>query len=444
MADTKSTDDQLAALRRHLAARRSDILNCWRKAVQADAELTTAAALPRTQFYDHIPDLLDDFAEKLRCAKESDSAKAEQKQDAATHGLLRWQQGYHLREVTREWGQLQMCLVDELAHYAASHHPNLDPAVMSIAWRALAQLCAEGVRESTAQYFELQQAEAAGHVNDLEQALEKVREVERERGELWRQAAHDLRGNLSIVTNATAGLSQQNVPNSIRESFLSLVQRNVASLHSLLDDMTDLARLRAGQEQVRIAPFDAAPLLSELCASLQGIALERGLFLKTDGPTSLAVEGDAIKTRRIAQNLLLNALKYTQRGGVTVSWGDSRRDDSDRWMVCIQDTGPGYHAGPGAPIAASLEEATDEARQVQHTTRDANWLEGTAKPAVPPNATPDRRPVHQEQGEGIGLSIVKRLCELLDASLELESRPGEGTICRVVLPRRQNPASLGP
>ena len=50
--------------------------------------------------------------------------------------------------------------------------------------------------------------------------------------------------------------------------------------------------------------------------------------------------------------------------------------------------------------------------------------------------SPDRRPVHQERGEGIGLSIVKRLCELLDASVELESKPGEGTTFRVVLPRR--------
>ena len=48
---------------------------------------------------------------------------------------------------------------------------------------------------------------------------------------------------------------------------------------------------------------------------------------------------------------------------------------------------------------------------------------------------PDPRPVHQVRGEGIGLSIVKRLCELLDASMEVESTPGEGTTFRVVLPR---------
>jgi signal transduction histidine kinase len=62
----------------------------------------------------------------------------------------------------------------------------------------------------------------------------------------------------------------------------------------------------------------------------------------------------------------------------------------------------------------------------------------TAEPVAPPPASPagqsDRRPIRQEQGEGIGLSIVKRLCELLDASLELESKPGQGSVFTVKLP----------
>jgi signal transduction histidine kinase len=434
MAQMQKMDEQLTALRAHLAARRSAILKTWRKAVYGDAELTTASSLPRTQFYDHIPDMLDGFARKLHRGEETSSSREEQKEDAAAHGLQRWQQGYHLREVTREWGRLQMCLVDELERYAFAHS-DLEPAVMCIAWRALAELCSEGVRESTAQYFHLQQLEAIGHVRDLEQALEQVRELERQRAELWQQAAHDLRGNLGVVANVTAGLSRDGVPEPTRTSFLRLLKKNMSSLHSMLDDVTSLARLQAGQEQLRVMPFDAASLLVELCENLQPFAVEQGLFLKTNGPTTLQVEGDAVKTRRIAQNLLLNALKYTQKGGVTVSWGDSRKNDAERWMLCVQDTGPGFHAGPGAPLAAALEEATEEAHHVEERAR--NGINGQQdEPELAPGSPPDRRPVHQEQGEGIGLSIVKRLCELLDASVELESRPNEGTLFRVVLPRR--------
>jgi signal transduction histidine kinase len=214
----------------------------------------------------------------------------------------------------------------------------------------------------------------------------------------------------------------------------------MSSLHSMLDDVTSLARLQAGQEQLQVKPFDGASLLMELCENLQPLAVEHGLFLKTDGPTTLQVEGDAVKTRRIAQNLLINALKYTRRGGVTVSWGDSRKNDAERWMLCVQDTGPGIHAGPGAPLAVALEEATEEARNVEQRARNGTDRQQADEPDVPPTSPRHSRPVHQEQGEGIGLSIVKRLSELLDASVELESRPNEGTLCRVVFPRRYSTA----
>jgi hypothetical protein len=104
-------------------------------------------------------------------------------------------------------------------------------------------------------------------------------------------------------------------------------------------------------------------------------------------------------------------------------------------MICVQDTGPGFHAGPGAPLIRALEEATEETHQVEWNAKGKEEPQGGAK-AAPTPRSPDPRPFHQERGEGIGLSIVKRLSELLEASMELESRPGEGTTFRVILPRR--------
>src|SRR4029079_3067729 len=145
---------------------------------------------------------------------------------------------------------------------------------------------------------------------------------------------------------------------------------------------------------------DAAMVLRELCERMQPMAEERELFLKTDGPDALLVEGDAVKAQRIAQNLLFNALKYTSRGGVTVTWGDSRQNDAQRWMLCVEDTGPGFHAGPGAPMASALEEATEEARLVDATARTG--IKGTAASELSPSDAPvDDRPIHQQRGEGI-------------------------------------------
>lgn len=437
MDRTQKIDGQCTALAKHLAALRAAILQAWRTAVDGDPRLATASSLPRTQFYDHIPGVLDGFERKLHAwpVRESASEEKAQKEDAASHGLVRWQQGFHLREVAREWGHLHLCVLEELESYTSAH-PDLDPRVMPFARRAWAEVCGEGVSESTAQFFHLQQIEAVGRLRDLEQALEHSRRLEEQRVQLLHEAAHDLRGSLGAVVNATTCLRFENISESMREFFFHSLQQSVASLHSMLNDVMDLARLEAGLEQRYVEPFDAAVLLRELCESLQPLAGERGLLLKAVGPTTLPVEGDAVKTCRIVQNLLLNALKYTQEGGVTATWGDSRANDAERWMICVQDTGPGFHAGPGAPLVGALEEATEETHQVEQDARENAGHQGGAKTASPPRRSPDPRPIHQERGEGIGLSIVKRLSELLEASVELESKPDEGTTFRVILPRR--------
>ncbi|HEY2817016.1 MAG TPA: sensor histidine kinase [Casimicrobiaceae bacterium] len=426
-------DAALEAIAQRLAGRRSVILQSWRKAVDADPELTTATSLPRTQFNDHIPELLDALERTLRAwpQREDVAFIGQAKERAAGHGLQRWQQGYQLREVTREWGHLHLCLVDELELYAREE-PDIDSDAIAIARRTVTEFCNRGVSESTVQYFQLQQTEAVGHVRDLGDTLYEVKQLETRRAELLRQAAHDLRGNFGVVSNVTSGLTLDGVPDAAREEFLRLLKKSVSSQQAMLDDLMNLARLQAGHELRDVKAFDAGTLLNEVCDSLQFMATERGLYLKRDGPAGMTVEGDAMKVRRIAQNLLLNALKYTRDGGVTVSWGESRTNDPKRWMLCVHDTGPGFHAGPGAPLAGALQAATQDARDVDEKAgRGADW----SSEADSPPAGPDRRPIRQERGEGVGLSIVKRLCELLDASIELESTHGEGTTFRVVIPR---------
>lgn len=438
MTRTPQATEQLAALAIHLAERREHLLTAWREAAEADPELATVSALSRSQFNDHIPEVLDAFERRLR--GQQAQATTDQNQRAAEHGMHRWRHGYNQRQVMREWGHLQLCLVDELEAYAGAH-TDLDPAVMPTARRELAQLFSEGVVESASQYAHLQQVEAAGRLQDLQQAFVQVKEVQRRRADMWREAAHDLRNNIGVVKNVTAVLNSD-VTEEMRDQFLAMVQRAVDAMHRLLEDLMSLTRLEAGQEQRHVVAFDAGNMLTELCANLEPMAAERGLFLKAAGPVALPVEGDSVKTRRIAQNLLFNALKYTEQGGVKVTWGEAPGLESERWLLCVQDTGPGIDDGLVPPLAHSLKEATDEARAV----------EIKAEQAGDPNAQPERAPTlasqseHRSQppGEGIGLSIVKRLCELLDASLDLETKRGQGSTFRVAFPRRyESPAKPG-
>jgi signal transduction histidine kinase len=178
-----------------------------------------------------------------------------------------------------------------------------------------------------------------------------------------------------------------------------------------------------------VAPFDAAALIRELVTVADPIATERGLYLKADGPVYLSVEGDAVKVRRVAQNLLLNALTYTERGGIIVTW-ETNVADGGRWTLTVQDSGPGLVTGGSTPLLNALDTATRDMHQQQKGAAEKGGEATEKAPTLTSRSAP------REPGEGIGLAIVKRLCELLDATLELQTEPGKGTTFRVTFPVR--------
>jgi len=421
---------ELTKLAEHLSEHREAILLAWRQAILRDFDLMCEDALPRSELFDHIPALLCGFEQAMRGASETTQAELAAQGEGAAHGLQRWQQGYDFRKVSREWGKLNHCVLGQLDRYA-KEHPATSLEAMRHAREVWALLLSSGLEASVHQYFTLQQQEAAGHVKDLESALEQLRTLEQERGEVWQQAAHDLRGNLGVVANATVGLTRHGRSDTSREDFLRILMRNVTSLHQLLDDITSLARLQAGRESRRVEPLDATAILEPLCDSIRPAALRRGLELTSRGPAGLAVEGDEVKIRRIAQNLILNAVKYTQTGSITVSWGKSGPEDSNRWLLCIEDTGPGLRTTSGGLLAAALEPGCEALPASETPHRPGPGADSAASAFETAPATPGG-----EAGEGIGLSIVKRLCEMLDAKLELQSTLGVGTRFRIFFPRR--------
>ena len=114
-----------------------------------------------------------------------------------------------------------------------------------------------------------------------------------------------------------------------------------------------------------------------------------------------------------------------------MSWGAEEKN----WWLMVKDTGPGLAAGSGAPMLEGLQEATASAKE---SDVESAAIKGGPSNVLtqPQDSSASIRPAHQPPGEGIGLSIVKRLCELLDASLEIASSAETGTTFRVVFPSR--------
>ena len=426
-----SQGNELCILADALEAQREGLLQTWRKAVRRDPALTAGEALPRTQLNDHIPAVLAAFEQQLRTLGGAPADTAEPPGDgeqAAAHGLHRWQQGYDLHEVVRELGLLNEVMVAQLEDYAQGR-PDAHVA-MPVARKAWAATYTRDVQDSSTQYFRLQQQEAEGHVRDLEAALHDVSMLDLQRSQLWEQVAHDLRSNVGVVANVTHGLGMQHAPAQSREKLLRMLDRNVQSLRHLLDDVTELAKLHAGREHRQLTSFDAAQVITHLCEGLQALANDRGLYLHLQGPGTMPVEGDALKLRRIAQNLVLNALKYTQEGGVTVKWALGDGEDQRRWMLSIGDTGPGME--PAAPLVAALKHATDLDPSGHLTPAASAEVRAGGEPR--PGVAAAR--YRSGAGEGIGLSIVKRLAELLDATIEVQSAAQTGTTFLLLFPLR--------
>lgn len=417
----------------YLATRRNAILAAWRKASELDPRQTTAQSLTRAQFNDHVPELLDAFERKLRSrpgGAEALIAEAEKKEEGVKHGLHRWQQGYRLQEYTREWAHLHLCLFDELQSFATLH-PEIEPEMILEVNREMILLVSDAITESTSQYERMQQAEAAGRIGDLQSALVSINEINHRRSALIHQAVHDLRNDAEGINLAANVLCSTGITETDRIDFAAIIGRGVDAITLMLGELMELARLEAGQEKRELSNFDASALINDLANVNLATASKRGLFLKVNGPSEFPVEGDNLRVRRLLQNLLMNALKYTEHGGVTLSWGEEK----ENWWLMVEDTGSGMVSALAAPMVMGLKEATASARESDEKAAEAS---GQTAHVLAPTESNDTTVItrRHKPGEGIGLSIVKRLCELLDASLEMASSTETGTTFRVVLPRK--------
>ncbi|GAB4039095.1 sensor histidine kinase [Spirosoma gilvum] len=424
---TPSSDSQSASLDQlatYLAARREALLNNWRTVCENDSSLKGVKSLSREEFNNKVPFMLNVLQQRLHRQPED----AEVGLLAAEHGLHRWQKGYTLGELLAEMQYLGQLLLEELRAFWQGY-PAPQGTIMTNAYEQVALFTHQINTGSVSQFTDLQRTAAANRVSLLEKALTELDQAGQQRAEILRRSSHDLRASFGTIQGAASILKLVMDSEEERQQFLDMLLRNLANSHALITQLMDLSRLEAGQEPLHIQSVDVSQLITECVSTYQPLAAERGLLLKTDGPASLTVDSDPVLLQRILQNLVLNALKHTPKGWVSVSWS---RESDYRWMVSVQDSGPGI---PTATQKGSLV-------QVLTPSPESTAAFGIATPVADAQeaaTTQASRSAFSHQGEGIGLSIVKGLCELLRASLEIESKPGVGTLFRIRLAIRWQP-----
>lgn len=376
----------MAALAAHLSDHREAILRSWSEAVARDADLTSSDDLSRTEFRDHIPQVLEEFGVCLRQEGASGEGSADRcrSDNSVEHGKHRWKQGYDVREVILEWGHLHRCLLDVLEAASRDHSLALDDEALAMARRTLASLVHKAIADSVERFALLQQKASLQVRQDLERVVSDSIEAGRQRTALWSASAHGLRGQLSIITSATMLLEDSGLDEPLRAETVEILRKGTSTLKAMLKETLENVQTDAIHEERQVTTFDAGALLGGLCAASQPLARERRLSLRSGGPEGMTVEGDRGKILRIAQNLLLDTLSHVSQGTVAVSW---QADDAAWWSFRVHGAGP-------------------------------------------------RLPIADDHPERLGLNIVRRLVEILGARMETASAPGGGTGFTVILPRR--------
>lgn len=210
-------------------------------------------------------------------------------------------------------------------------------------------------------------------------------------------ASHDLRQPLQSLGIYLGMLAEARLPK--HESILARsATESFETAQRLLNSIMDIAALESGGVEVRADRFDAAPLLEGIVSTMRAEAERKGLFLRLRVRSAM-VRTDRVMLERMVRNLVDNALKYTNRGGVLVTC----RQAGDSVRIKVADSGPGI-----SPDHQSL--IFEDFYQIGNPERD------------------------RSKGLGLGLSIVARLSRLLGYRLEIKSRLGLGSSFILVIP----------
>lgn len=231
---------------------------------------------------------------------------------------------------------------------------------------------------------------------ELEDALAHAERANASRSRFVAAASHDLLQPLSAAKLFISSVGDEDVPPGARAA-LDKAQNALLSVEGILGDLLDISKLESGRVAVSVGPVRLDRLLAQLNDEFGAIAAAKGLRLRVV-PSRLTVTSDPAYLRRILQNLIGNAIRYTDRGRVLV--GVRRRGAMCR--IEVRDTGPGI--------------PEDEQDNI---FKEFHRLNARASAS---------------EGMGLGLAIVERACALLGHPLGLTSQIGVGTCFMVQVP----------
>ncbi len=214
--------------------------------------------------------------------------------------------------------------------------------------------------------------------------------------------SHELRTPLNAILGFSQMLRQESDLSTTQREDLEIINHSGEHLLKLINDVLEIAKIEAGKMQLEISAFDLHGLVRDVTDMMRARAQQKGLRLLLDQASEFPryIRGDEARLRQVLINLVGNAVKFTDEGGVTVRLG-VRSNAHQHLRIEVEDSGPGI----------------SEADRKRLFTPFTQLSEGTAR-----------------GGTGLGLSIVHQFVELMGGTIEVESTPGKGSLFRIELP----------
>ncbi|MDH3196704.1 MAG: ATP-binding protein [Candidatus Krumholzibacteria bacterium] len=235
----------------------------------------------------------------------------------------------------------------------------------------------------------------------LQDALRKLREVDRMKTEFLANISHELRTPLSVIIAYADTLREPSLGDEERRGFLDVVAQNGQSLLRLINDLLDLSQLETTEAMLSVGPSHLHDVVRAMWAEVERQAKDKGIELRFEPGADVPVAWfDSRRMQQVVSSLVHNALKFTPEGGKVVV-RSSRVPDG----VCMEvaDTGAGIPAEHLPSVFVAF-------RQIDGSTT-RRW-----------------------GGLGIGLAMAKHIVELHGGRIWVESRQGEGSTFRFVIP----------